>query len=89
MSKIDLSSKRGDLLPRAIMGGRIPPQDIAMEQAILGAVILQKDAIYTAMEYLKTPDPLYKEAHKLVYRACLDIAAKRKPIDMLTVKNKL
>ena len=77
------------LLPRSIMGGRIPPQDIAMEQAILGAVILQKDAIYTAMEYLKTPDPLYKEANKLVYRACLDLAANRKPIDMLTVKNKL
>ncbi len=66
------------------MPGKIQPQATPLEEAVLGALMLDKDAITTILDILK-PDSFYKEAHKLVFEAMLKLFEKSQPIDMLTV----
>lgn len=63
---------------------RLPPQNIEAEEAILGGVLLDPEAIGRVMEIL-TPDAFYIGAHKEIYRAALDLHAKGQPTDLLTV----
>ena len=68
--------------------GKIPPQAVDMEEAVLGALMLEKDAIYEVIEILK-PECFYKEAHAKIYRAIIDLSLREEPIDMLTVRREL
>lgn len=68
--------------------GRIPPHNVEAEQSILGAMILDKDAIITATEIVKTED-FYKEAHKEIYDAVLDLYNKDEPVDLITLSDEL
>jgi replicative DNA helicase len=63
---------------------RLPPQNIEAEEAILGGVLIDPEAIGRVMEIL-TPDAFYIGAHKEIYRAALDLHAKGQPTDLLTV----
>ena len=63
---------------------RLPPQNIEAEEAILGGVLLDPEAIGRVMEIL-TPDAFYIGAHKEIYRAALDLHAKGQPTDLLTI----
>lgn len=63
---------------------RLPPQNIEAEEAILGGVLLDPEAIGRVMEIL-VPDAFYIGAHKEIYRAALDLHAKGQPTDLLTI----
>lgn len=68
--------------------GKIPPQAIEEEMAVLGALIQDKDAIISVSGIL-VPDSFYKDQHKLVFEAILELFNTSEAIDLLTVTNKL
>ena len=68
--------------------GHIPPQALDLEEAVLGALMLEKDGIITVQEYL-TADAFYSEQHRIVFKAIEELATELKPIDLLTVTEKL
>src|SRR5258708_1180315 len=67
---------------------RIPPQSIPSEQAVLGSIMLRKDAIHEVEDVI-SPDSFYVEKNKIIFRAMLDLSAKNEPIDMLSLSTKL
>lgn len=68
--------------------GKLPPQAVELEEAVLGALMLEKDAINSVLDILK-PDSFYKEAHSIIYSAIIDLYSKNEPIDILTVTSAL
>ncbi|MDR2843155.1 MAG: replicative DNA helicase [Candidatus Symbiothrix sp.] len=68
--------------------GRIQPQARELEEAVLGALMLEKDAYALIGEMLK-PASFYDKAHELIYTAIQSLAANQEPIDMLTVVEQL
>lgn len=68
--------------------GRIVPRDKELEQAVLGALMLEKDAYITVCDLLK-PESFYEPEHQMIYEAIQTLAAAQKPIDMLTVIEQL
>ena len=68
--------------------GRIPPQAVDLEEVVLGALMLEKEAVNAVIDIL-TPEVFYKEAHQLVFAAIKDLFTKSEPIDILTVTNHL
>src|SRR6187455_900005 len=68
--------------------GKIPPQAKELEEAILGAIMLEKSAFDTVVEILK-PECFYVDAHQKIYKAMQSLAIKSLPIDMLTVVEEL
>ena len=67
---------------------KIPPQNLEAEASLLGALLLDKDAIIKIGDTLK-PGDFYKNTHGLIYQAVLDMFAKHEPIDILSVGNRL
>lgn len=63
---------------------RIPPQSIEAEQAALGAMLLEHEAIARAVELLR-PEDFYREAHRTVYRGILDLFNRNEPVDLITL----
>jgi replicative DNA helicase len=63
---------------------RLPPQNVEAEEAILGGVLLDPEAIGRVMEVLN-PDAFYISAHKLIYQAAVDLNAKGQPTDLMSV----
>ena len=68
--------------------GKIPPSDIEAEQAVLGSMLTDKDAVISAIEVLKEDD-FYREDNKAIYRAILNLYSSSEPIDIITVKAEL
>ncbi len=68
--------------------GKLQPQDIPMEQVVLGALMLEKDAYSLVSEILK-PETFYEHKHQLIYTAIQELALAQNPIDMLTVTHQL
>ena len=68
--------------------GKVPPQAKDLEEAILGAIMLEKSAFDTVVEILK-PECFYLDAHQEVYKAMQSLAMRSLPIDMLTVVEEL
>jgi len=68
--------------------GRIAPRDIEVEEAVLGALMLEKDAYTTVCDLLK-PEAFYEPAHQKIYEAIQQLGASQQPIDMLTVTERL
>lgn len=60
------------------------PQNLEAEQAVLGAILIESSAINQVMEIL-TADDFYKEAHRKIYNAMIDLDRDNKPIDLLTL----
>ncbi|MDR2040570.1 MAG: replicative DNA helicase [Bacteroidales bacterium] len=71
-----------------VEAGKLPPQAVDMEEAVLGAIMLEKDAIYEVIELLK-PECFYKEAHSKIYQAVIDLSLREEPIDLKTVTHEL
>jgi replicative DNA helicase len=67
---------------------RIPPQSIESEQAVLGSIMLRKDAMHE-VEDMVSADSFYVEKHKIIFQAMLDLSSKNEPIDMLSLSTKL
>ena len=68
--------------------GKIPPHDIEAEQAILGCMLTDKDAVISAIEVLKEED-FYREDNRAIYSAILSLYSRNEPIDIITVKAEL
>ena len=68
--------------------GRIPPQAIDLEEAVLGALMLEKNAILSVLDILR-PESFYKEEHGKIYRAIVGLSMQDKAIDLLTVTEAL
>lgn len=68
--------------------GKIPPQDIEIEKAVLGACFLNKDAVVIAISILKHDD-FYKEQHSLIFQSIEVLSSEGNNVDMLSVSNKL
>jgi replicative DNA helicase len=68
--------------------GKIPPQALDLEEAVLGALMLEKDALTNVIDILK-PDTFYKDSHKEIYQAIVDLFNNSEPVDILTVTNHL
>ena len=67
---------------------RIPPNDKDAEQAVLGAVFLNQDALVEAMEYVEADD-FYQHANQLVFQAMMNLNDEEQPVDVVTVQNEL
>jgi len=68
--------------------GRMPPQAVDLEEAVLGAIMLERDAVIAVLDILK-PETFYKESHQKLYRAIIDLSMREEPIDILTVTEEL
>ncbi len=68
--------------------GKKQPQDVAIEEAVLGALMLEKDA-YSIVSDLLKPECFYEHANQLIYQAIVSLGIKQRPIDMLTVTEQL
>src|SRR5687768_8222655 len=78
-SSIDLST---------MVYGKVPPQAKDLEEAVLGAIMLEKSAFDTVVEILK-PECFYVDAHQRIYRSMQSLQQKNQPIDILTVVEEL
>jgi len=67
---------------------RVPPHSQEAEESVLGAMLIDKDAVIAVAEFLTPPD-FYDERLREVYQACLDLYEERVPIDVLTVTERL
>jgi len=73
---------------RKEMKDRIPPQAVEIEMAVIGAMMLDKDAVYRAMEILQE-DYFYKTAHQRIFNVMSVLFAKNQAIDLITVSEQL
>ncbi len=67
---------------------KIPPNDIEAEQAVLGSMLTDKDAVISAIEVLKKED-FYREDNKAIFEAMISLYNRPEPIDIITVKDEL
>lgn len=79
-------SSRKDMATDSL--GRLQPQAIELEEAILGALMLERDALSEVSDILQ-PDSFYKPSHKCIYEAILSLNQQSLPVDMLTVIERL
>lgn len=68
--------------------GKVPPHDVEAEQAILGSMLTDKDAVISSIETLQE-DSFYREDNKTIFAAMLSLYSKNEPIDIITVKAEL
>lgn len=68
--------------------GKVPPHDLEAEQAILGSMLTDKDAVTASAEVLKSED-FYREDNRMIYSAILNLYNRAEPIDIITVKAEL
>jgi len=64
--------------------GKTPPQAIDMEEAVIGAIMLEKEALTSVIDFLK-PESFYKEAHQKIFTAILDLNQRTHPTDLFSV----
>lgn len=68
--------------------GKLPPQALELEEAVLGALMIEKDALNVVIDILR-PESFYKEAHQGIFEAIFLLFSESQPIDMLTVTQQL
>jgi replicative DNA helicase len=73
---------------RPIVAGKVPPQNLEAEQAVLGSILLKAETFGTVLEILK-PQDFYKDSHKIIFEVMVDLFEKNDPQDVLTVSNLL
>lgn len=69
--------------------GKMPPQALDLEQAILGAIMIEKNALSDIIDVITNPEIFYKDAHQRIYAAIIALFVKSEPIDLLTVSSQL
>nr|WP_315410457.1 replicative DNA helicase [uncultured Selenomonas sp.] len=67
---------------------RMPPASVEAEQAVLGAMLLKPDAVTTAAEEL-TADDFYRETHRLIFEAMMELKERTEPVDLVTLTEQL
>src|SRR5512136_2592377 len=67
---------------------KLPPQNLEAEQSVLGGILIENEAVHRVMEIL-TPDDFYKEAHRRIFNALLNLSERDEPADLITLTNEL
>ncbi|HSH21832.1 MAG TPA: replicative DNA helicase [Candidatus Caenarcaniphilales bacterium] len=67
---------------------RLPPQSIEGEQSVLGALLIDRDAVIEVADFLRPAD-FYRQAHGTIYEAILELYERREPVDIVTVSEAL
>ena len=75
-------------VPQYIEKGKLPPQAVDLEDAVLGALMLEKDAVNDVIDILQ-PNSFYKETHQKIFEAIQMLFQDSEPIDILTVTERL
>ncbi len=75
-------------LAAAYARNKVHPQATDLEEAVLGAVLLEKDALLTIIDVLR-PESFYQEKHQNIFKACLALNNRNEPVDLLTVTEEL
>ncbi len=75
-------------IDQALDYGKLPPQALDLEEAVLGAIMLEKDAIIAVMDIIH-PGSFYKDTHQKIFKVVLDLSQELQPIDILTVTEEL
>ena len=75
-------------MSKEVVTSKIPPSDVAAEQAVLGSMLVDKEAVIKAIELLKPAD-FYRQDNSEIFAAMVDVYAKGDPIDFLTVREAL
>lgn len=83
-----MPSKAGFSAAQAQQFGKLPPQALDLEEAVLGALMLEKDALTSVIDIL-TAEAFYKDSHRLIFLAIRRLFDRSEPIDILTVSNEL
>ena len=73
---------------QANAAGKLPPQALELEVAVLGALMLEKDALTSVIDILR-PESFYKDGHRRIFKAITNLFDKSEPIDQLTVVHEL
>ncbi|VAX25405.1 Replicative DNA helicase (DnaB) [hydrothermal vent metagenome] len=73
----------------ALIPSRVPPHNMDMEQAILGAILLDNEALPKALEALTGSVDFYKPAHRKIYEGILDLYERNEPVDLMTLAEAL
>jgi len=69
-------------------GDRLPPQNIEAEQSVLGSVLLDSEALVSALEYIDESD-FYRRSHQLIFKAMVELSEDNKAIDVITITDTL
>ena len=64
--------------------GKVPPHDTEAEQAVIGSMLTDKEAIISAIEVLKEED-FYREDNRIIYHAILNLYNRAEPVDIITI----
>jgi replicative DNA helicase len=78
---VSSSAARGD-------EGRIPPQAVDVEMSVLGAMLIEKEAIARALDLLNE-DAFYKEAHRFIFQGMIALFDRSEPVDIVTLTEEL
>lgn len=70
------------------ISSRLPPQSLESEQAVLGGIMIDNDAINRVVEFVEPVD-FYRESHRKIFNAMLELSEKGEPIDLITLSNLL
>jgi replicative DNA helicase len=88
MAQKRTSSPQQSVVSVGMDHGKIPPQALELEEAVLGAIMLEKEAILQVIDILR-PECFYKDQHQKVFQAIIDLTSANKAIDLLTVTEEL
>ena len=88
LNKDRKSRRKSSLDLGTMVYGKVPPQAKDLEEAVLGAIMLEKSAFDSVVEILK-PECFYVEAHQRIFRSMQSLSNKSQPIDILTVAEEL
>lgn len=88
-NKTSLPKDKKTRLGNLVSGlGKLPPQALDLEEAVLGALMLEKDALSTVIDILK-PEVFYKDAHQKIFQSIQTLFTASSPVDILTVTAQL
>ncbi|MEL6390287.1 MAG: replicative DNA helicase [Bacteroidota bacterium] len=83
-----MKTSRAEADANALLYGRVMPQAIELEEAVLGAILVDRDGLPSVIEILRK-ESFYKEVHSTIYEVMLELFEKSQPIDLLTVHEQL
>lgn len=83
----DTRNRKPDLT--TLVYGKVPPQAPELEEAVLGAIMLERDTLDLVLEILPHADVFYIDAHQKIYQSILDMHNSHKPIDLMTITEQL
>ena len=86
LTKLHQQKKEGDL--SSYVFGKVQPQALPLEEAVLGALMLDKDSIAIVIDILRS-ESFYSDAHQAIYKAILRLFERSQPVDLLTVTEEL